>query len=69
MAVRVWTWSDEYNATAERNLPRYLNPPDENVHFRPLEDVTEMSIAEFTQTFSDPDTEVCLETPESIWKP
>ena len=36
-------------------------------YFRPIEEATSMTLDEFYQTFKNPDTTACLETPADIW--
>ena len=54
------TFSEAVNHTTGMN-------PDEGYLYRPLEEVTDMSVETFYQIFLDPDTETCIETPAEIW--
>jgi hypothetical protein len=41
--------------------------PSEGYLYRPLEEVAEMTVETFYQTYLDPDTETCIETPVELW--
>jgi len=36
-------------------------------YYKPLEEATEMDVETFYQTYLDPDTETCIETPAELW--
>lgn len=42
--------------------------PSEGYFYHSLEDVTEMDIEMFYQTYLDPNTEICIQTPAEIWE-
>jgi hypothetical protein len=56
----VLTFEDAVNETTGMN-------PSEGYLYRPLEDVTDMTIDTFYQTFLEPNAEICIETPAEIW--
>ncbi|RME58156.1 hypothetical protein D6779_07100 [Candidatus Parcubacteria bacterium] len=42
---------------------------DEQWQFLPLEEVTDMDVATFYETYLDPAAEVCVRTPQALWPP
>ena len=59
----LWLWTP-----AKRQLPRSaIEPPDTNNPLRALDEVTDMDIEGFYQTFKDPNTAACIETPTEYW--
>jgi hypothetical protein len=67
--ITLWLWSPERRMTimdiAVIGLEGF--PEDEVAYFRPVDEVTEMSIERFYQTFAQPADDTCLETPADLW--
>ena len=61
-------WDPELNLTFAEALngTRALGTYGEQ-YYKPLEDATEMSVETLYQTYLDPDTGTCIETPTELW--
>lgn len=57
-----YTWTEGVTGNGDTSELDSLNRD-----FRPLEDVTSMTIDEFYNTFVNADNETCLETPKELW--
>jgi len=44
-----------------------LNPDTEGFLMLPIEEATEMSVEDFYQTFKQPNSPTCIETPKELW--
>jgi len=64
LGPRLWLWSPEQETIQIADV----DPPDTNQPLRPLEEVTEMDLQTFYQTFKNPNSGVCLETPVELWR-
>ncbi len=58
----LWLWAPERELTFIESLGKQRGQ-----HHKPLEEVSEMDIETFYQTYLDPDTETCIETPAELW--
>ena len=56
-------WSLELGLTFSEALGRQQGPQ----YYKPLEEVTEMDVETFYQTYLDPNTETCITTPAELW--
>lgn len=65
-SMSLWSPEVEFTFAEGVNKTTGVNP-SAGYLYRPLEEVTEMTIETFYQTFLDPDTDVCIETPAEIW--
>jgi hypothetical protein len=67
--ITLWLWSPERRMTimdiAIIGVEGF--PENEVAYFRPLEEVTELSVEQFHQTFAQPDNDTCLQTPAELW--
>jgi hypothetical protein len=67
--ITLWLWSPERRMTimdiAITGVEGF--PEDEVAYFRPIDEVTEMSIERFYQTFAQSADDTCLETPADLW--
>ncbi len=58
----LWLWVPEHELTFIESLGK-----QQGQHYKPLEEVSEMDVEIFYQTYLDPDTETCIETPAELW--
>jgi hypothetical protein len=59
----LWLW-----APAKKTVPRsVIEPPDTNNPLRALDEVTDIDIEDFYQTFKAPNAKGCIETPARYW--
>lgn len=67
--ITLYLWAPgDYSALVDvPGIGGYTYSIDEMSGIRPLGSVTELSIEQFYQTFMQPDTQICLETPMEIW--
>ena len=65
-SVVVWSPEQKLSFAEALNGTRGLGTFGEQ-YYKPLEDATEMNVEMFYQTFLDPDTETCIETPAELW--
>jgi hypothetical protein len=67
--ITLWLWSPERKMTimdiAVTGAAGF--PENEVAYFRPLDEVTELSVEQFHQTFAQPADDTCLETPANLW--
>lgn len=56
-------WSPKRNLSFEETLSRQQGVQ----YYKPLSEVTGMNVETFYQTYLDPDTETCIETPAELW--
>lgn len=56
-------WSPKWNLSFEETLSRQQGIQ----YYKPLSEVTGMDVETFYQTYLDPDTETCIETPAELW--
>ncbi|MEZ4594150.1 MAG: hypothetical protein R3D55_23860 [Chloroflexota bacterium] len=65
-AVVLWAPDLELTFAEALNGTRALGTYGEQ-YYKPLEEATDMDIETFYQTYLDPDTETCIETPAELW--
>ena len=65
-SVVLWSPKQNLSFAEALNGTRGLGTFGEQ-YYKPLEEATEMDIETFYQTYLDPDTETCIETPAELW--
>ncbi|MCB9422831.1 MAG: hypothetical protein H6667_23735 [Ardenticatenaceae bacterium] len=65
-AVVVWAPEKELSFAEALNGTRGLGTFGEQ-YYKPLQEATDMDIETFYQTYLDPDTDTCIETPAELW--
>lgn len=65
--VSLWLWSPEHSMTLDRLANLGNEPVGDMSWFRPLEEVTNMSVEQFYQSFVRSNNTKCLETPVDMW--
>lgn len=69
--LNLWAWSPEEDLSLADILAK--KPEDIGIvplsidYFKPLEQATSMTLEDFYETFRDPQTTQCLETPADLW--
>jgi hypothetical protein len=66
-AVRpsLFLWEENYDYSLDRAIEGMIVDPA--IPPRTIDEATELTIAEFTSLFADPESEECVETPELLW--
>ena len=62
----MYLWSPALELTFDEALQMFFDTKNLPYPLR-LQDTTDMSLEEFFQTYSDPNTMTCLETPVNLW--
>jgi hypothetical protein len=65
--VRLWLWSSEHAMPLEHLAGMGSSPIGDMSGFRSLEEATGMSVEQFYQSFVQPSSKACLETPTGMW--
>lgn len=66
MSIDLHLWSPQYSPERAQ-LPVWAAELGDLSVFRPVEEATGMTISEFVQKMRQPDPDICLETPQSLW--
>jgi hypothetical protein len=66
IAPSLWVWSPDLHMTDQRMQFEVLGV-DLGVKLRSLEEVTGTNVDAFYQTFKEPNSPACIETPASLW--
>jgi hypothetical protein len=68
--VDVVVWNPETNPPLKKIVSMLSGPGINKLnvdYFKPVDEVTSMTMEEFYQTFEDPESTACLETAKEIW--
>jgi hypothetical protein len=61
-------WSPEHEMTFMEAAREFrLNPDEKGFLMLPIEEATEMSVEDFYQTYKEPNSSTCIETPKELW--
>ncbi|MDY0019332.1 MAG: hypothetical protein RBT47_04945 [Anaerolineae bacterium] len=65
--ITLWLWSPQHSPD-RGHITAWENRIGEIVYFRSLEEATGTTVEEFYRIFSQPDGQLCLETPQELWQ-
>ncbi len=62
--LTLWGWDRLWS---DKDIDEAVSGPDSPQPLRPLEEVTDMSVDDFYQTFKDSQNTTCITTPADLW--